>query len=264
MSQCPLFIVDAFTSIPFAGNPAAVCLLDEPADPVWMQQVAAEMNLSETAYVVSQPDGFGLRWFTPKAEVDLCGHATLASADVLWQEQRVGRQNEIRFHTNSGSLICSRAGDRIEMDFPRVPIEETRASPQLAAALGADPVFLGRTAFDYVVELPSETAVRDLEPNVRQLATVNTRGIIVTARSDRPEFDFVSRFFAPALGIDEDPVTGSAHCSLGPFWAERLGKSEVAGFQASRRGGVVHVRVGPERVVLGGQVVCIVRGTMSV
>ena len=258
-----MFIVDAFTSIPFGGNPAAVCLLDEPADPVWMQQVAAEMNLSETAYVVPQSDGFGLRWFTPKAEVDLCGHATLASAHVLWQEQRVGRRDAIRFHTKSGPLICSRPGDRIEMDFPQVPVEVTRASPQLAAALGAEPVFLGRTVFDYFVELPSETAVRGLKPDFRQLATMNTRGVIVTARSERAEFDFVSRFFAPALGIDEDPVTGSAHCCLGPFWAERLGRSEVIGFQASRRGGVVHVRVGPERVVLGGRAVCVVRGTLS-
>ncbi|MBW3598139.1 MAG: PhzF family phenazine biosynthesis protein [Planctomycetes bacterium] len=259
----PILIVDAFTGKPFAGNPAAVCLLEGPADEDWMQQVAAEMNLSETAFVVRRDEFFDLRWFTPRVEVDLCGHATLASAHVLWEERRVEPDQPIRFQTRSGILTCTRAGEWIEMDFPREAEHPTQPPSGLVQALGTKPVYLGQSRFDYLVELPSEEAVRQLEPDFRLLAQVPSRGVIVTARSDAPEFDFVSRFFAPAAGIDEDPVTGSAHCCLGPFWSSRLGRSELVGWQASNRGGLVRVRTANDRVVLCGQAVTTLRGSLA-
>jgi PhzF family phenazine biosynthesis protein len=277
----PLFIVDAFTDRPFAGNPAAVCLLDGPADDRWMQALAAEMNLSETAFVVPRDDGFGLRWMTPQVEVDLCGHATLASAHVLWQEGRVRSDQPIVFHTRSGALTCVRresAGPAlrgetsdsrsespalIEMDFPANPPRPVAPPLDLSRAMGIEPLWVGQTRFDYFLELPSAEEVRRLQPDIRLLKVLKIRGVIITARSDRPEFDFVSRFFAPGAGIDEDPVTGSAHCALGPFWAERLGRTELVAFQASRRGGVVRVRVRGERVTLGGQAVTVLRGSVA-
>jgi predicted PhzF superfamily epimerase YddE/YHI9 len=254
--------VDAFTDRPFAGNPAAVCLLPSSADPAWMQQVAREMNLAETAFLVRRDDGFDLRWFTPSTEVDLCGHATLASAHVLWEEQQL-RPNEIaRFHTRSGVLTASKEPELIWLDFPATPSRPADPTPELERGLGARFQYLGRTAFDYLVELDSETAVRQLEPNLVELARLPVRGVIVTARSDRPAYDFVSRFFAPGAGVPEDPVTGSAHCALGPFWGDRLGKTKLVGYQASPRGGVVVVRLDGERVLLGGQAVTVLRGEL--
>jgi predicted PhzF superfamily epimerase YddE/YHI9 len=258
----PLFQVDAFTDTAFAGNPAAVCLLDGPADARWMQQVAAEMNLSETAFVRPLAEGWELRWFTPAVEVDLCGHATLASAHVLWEQGRVPPGEPIRFHTRSGVLTARPAADGIELDFPATPAEPAAAPPGLAAAVGAAPRFVGRNRFDYLLELDSEAAVRGLRPDLRALAAVPVRGIIVTARSAVPAFDFVSRFFAPASGVPEDPVTGSAHCCLGPFWAGRLGKDELRAYQASARGGVVGVRVAGQRVYLRGRAVTVLRGEL--
>lgn len=255
--------IDAFTDRPFAGNPAAVCLLEKEADSDWMQAVAAEMNLSETAFVRPIEDGFELRWFTPLVEVDLCGHATLASAHGLWGEGVVSGAQPIRFHTKSGTLTCTRDGDFIELDFPATPLQEAEPNAGLIVALGVEPVFVGKSKFDDLVQVESEEAVRSLKPDFSQLRELSMRGVMVTSVSDDPSFDFVSRFFAPGVGIDEDPVTGSAHCCLGPYWSERLGKTEMTAFQASARGGVVRVRVEGDRVLLGGQAVTVLRGELS-
>ena len=260
--EIPLFQVDAFTDQPFAGNPAAVCLLPEERDDEWMQAVAAEMNLSETAFLLEQDDGYRLRWFTPKIEVDLCGHATLASAHVLWAEGQVSLDQEIHFHTLSGLLKACRRGDLIELDFPSEPASQVDPPPGLLEALGVSAEYVGRNRFDYLVELDSEKELRDMQPDFAMLGKIEVRGVIVTSRSASPEYDFVSRFFAPVAGIDEDPVTGSAHCCLGPYWQRQLGKDEMTAFQASARGGVVRVRVIGDRVKLGGQAVTVMKGSL--
>ena len=254
--------VDAFTDKPFAGNPAAVCLLPRERPEQWMQAVAREMNLSETAFLVKQADGYRLRWFTPAVEVDLCGHATLASAHVLWEWGELRPEQQARFHTRSGLLTAVRRGDWIELDFPATPERPVEAPAGLLAALGVAPVYVGHSQFDYLVELESERAVRGLRPSFSQLATLGARGVIVTSRTAGEPYDFISRFFAPGSGIDEDPVTGSAHCCLGPFWAARLGKAELLAYQASARGGVIGVRVQGERVQLGGQAVTVLQGEL--
>jgi PhzF family phenazine biosynthesis protein len=255
--------VDAFTLRPFAGNPAAVCVLQEPRAEQWMRDVAREMNLSETAFLVAREDGYNLRWFTPAVEVDLCGHATLASAHVLWEDGHVPEGRQARFHTRSGLLTAERRGDWIELDFPVKIAVPAEAPAELLPALGvAAAKFVGRNAFDYLVEVDSEETVRALSPDHSRLRQVPVRGVMVTARSSRPEFDFVSRFFAPGSGIDEDPVTGSAHTALGPYWAGILGKREFTAFQASARGGVVKVRLQGDRVFLGGQAVTVMAGEL--
>lgn len=262
--EIPLFQVDAFTDIPFHGNPAAVCVLDEAADPVWMQRVAFEMNLSETAFLHREEDGYRLRWFTPTVEVALCGHATLASAHVLWESGYLWTEEPARFHTQSGLLTARSSEGWIELDFPASPAESVEPPPGLAEALGATPVYVGRSKFDYILEVATADEVRRLAPDYVQLRTLPMRGVIVTARGDTPEHDFVSRFFAPGSGIDEDPVTGSAHCCLTPYWAAKLGKETMTAFQASARGGIVRVRLDGERVRLGGQAVTVLRGALLV
>jgi PhzF family phenazine biosynthesis protein len=252
--------VDAFTSKPFAGNPAAVCVLPGPADERWMRNVALEMNLSETAFLYPEDGGYRLRWLTPAIEVDLCGHATLASAHVLWEDGHIAADAPARFHTRSGLLTCKRNGDWIDMNFPAKLAEPAEAPPQLAAALEAEILYTGKSQFDYLVEVQNEAILRSLKPNHHLLSELPVRGVIVTARGT--EYDFVSRFFAPGSGIDEDPVTGSAHTALAPFWGKRLGKSEMVGFQASARGGVVKVRLEGDRVYLSGQAVTVLRGDL--
>jgi predicted PhzF superfamily epimerase YddE/YHI9 len=259
----PLFHVDAFTDRPFGGNPAAVCLLPAWKEDRWLQAVAREMNLSETAFLVKQPDHFDLRWFTPAIEVDLCGHATLASAHVLWQQgQATG--DEIGFSTRSGTLKAVRHGDDIELDFPLKPEEAGEAPPGLLESLEVSAKYVGKNKLDYLVEVESEAALRALAPDFKRLAAVPVRGIIVTSKSADPRFDFVSRFFAPAAGIDEDPVTGSAHCCLADFWRKRLGKTEFVAFQVSARGGVVKVRVVKDRVFLSGKATTVAKGELLV
>jgi PhzF family phenazine biosynthesis protein len=254
--------VDAFTNQPYSGNPAAVCVLPGPRDDRWMHDVAREMNLSETAFLLRQADGFNLRWFTPAVEVDLCGHATLASAHVLWEEGHLKPNEQARFHTRSGLLTAERRGDWIELNFPATPDQPAEAPAELARALGATLTYVGKSRFDYLVEVDAEETVRSLNPDFTLLKTLPIRGLIVTSRAASPEYDFVSRFFAPGSGVDEDPVTGSAHCCLGPFWNQRLNKTEFVAYQASARGGVVRVRLSGDRVHLGGQAVTVLRGEL--
>src|SRR6266704_4934048 len=255
--------VDAFTNRPFAGNPAAVCILPEPADPKWMLNVAREMNLAQTAFLVPQRDGYDLRWFTPAVEVDLCGHATLASAHVLWEEGHLKPDSQARFHTKSGLLTADRRDSWIELDFPATPATAAPPPAGLIEALGATPKFVGRSRFDYLVEVDSESTVRALAPDLGALGRVEARGVIVTSRANgKSGYDFVSRFFAPQSGVPEDPVTGSAHCALAPYWSERLHRAELTGYQASPRGGVVRVRLAGDRVMLGGQAVTVLRGEL--
>ncbi len=259
----PLLIVDAFTDRAFAGNPASVCFLERwPAD-AWLAKLAAEMNHSETAYLVPKGGDFELRWFTPAVEVDLCGHATLASAAALYHTGRVMSTQPIVFHTHSGPLTAAPHGDQIELDFPVTPAEPAAAPEGLLAALGVAPANVGRSKFDYLVEVAGEDVVRGMTPDFRALLEVECRGVIVTARSSDPAFDFVSRFFAPRAGIDEDPVTGSAHCTLAAYWHERLGKSELRAFQASARGGIVGVRLAGDRVQLSGRATIVLEGTLT-
>jgi PhzF family phenazine biosynthesis protein len=258
----PVVVVDAFADRPFTGNPAAVCVLDAPGDEGWMQDVAMEMNLSEAAFLSPMDDGWSLRWFTPALEVDLCGHATLASAHVLWEDGRLAPGAEARFHTRSGLLTARRGGDWITMDFPAKPAKTTVAAPELARALRGTPVYVGASAFDWLVEMESEEAVREMVPDTGLLRLFPARGVIVTARSSTDGVDFVSRFFAPRVGVDEDPVTGSAHCVLAPYWCGKLGRDELVGYQASRRGGTVRVRVHGDRVDLAGRAATVMRGTL--
>ncbi len=272
-SGFPITQVDAFTSIPFHGNPAAVCVLkhahEDPAKhEAWMRNVAREMNLSETAFLLPDPVDHGayqLRWFTPTVEIDLCGHATLASAHVLWEDGHLAPHATARFHTRSGLLTCSRLGHWIEMDFPATFVEACDPPTQLAEAIGAEFTFVGRSKFDYLVEVADEQTVRALNPNHHLLRQLPVRGIIATALANTPNpghFDFISRFFAPGSGIDEDPVTGSAHCALAPYWASRTGHHEMIGYQASPRGGTVRVRHQEDRVFLAGQAVTVLRGEL--
>lgn len=264
MNRLKYFIVDAFTNRPFAGNPAAVVPLDHWPDDVWLQNVAMEMNLSETAYLVSNAQGYDLRWFTPKVEVDLCGHATLASAIVLAHLGILVDGANVAFSTRSGILRAERHGSRFQLDFPIKAEEATEPPPGLFESLNVSSRYVGRNQFDYLVEVESEAALRSLAPDFKRLATVECRGVIVTACSDDPKYDFVSRFFAPAAGIDEDPVTGSAHCCLADFWGKRLNKTKMIGHQISARGGVVHVEVRGERVMLGGEGVIFAQGELAV
>lgn len=259
----PVTVVDAFTDQPFSGNPAAVCVLPEERDKRWMQLVAREMNHAETAFVLHRGAAWALRWFTPAVEVDLCGHATLAAAHAMWEQGLAAPEETIRFRTRSGDLTAARRGELIELDFPATPSEWADAPPNLGDALGARPKLVARSRFDLLVEVESEAVVRDLAPNLSLLAEVPARGVIVTSAATTPGFDFVSRFFAPQVGVPEDPVTGSAHCCLAPYWAERLGKTRFLAYQASARGGVLEVEFRGERVLLRGRAVTVLRGELD-
>lgn len=262
----PLCVVDAFTREAFSGNPAAVCLPGPDATSTWMQSVAAELNLSETAFATPlTPGRWQLRWFTPRTEVDLCGHATLATAHSLWESACEPASQPLCFETRSGPLHCCledgpRANARIAMDFPAQPAQATPVPPGLEEALGVPAVWVGRSREDLMVEVASADAVRGLKPDFGALAVFPVRGVLVTARSDRDDADFVSRFFAPAVGINEDPVTGSAHCTLACHWSHRLGRTALTGFQASARGGTVGVELRGDRVRLLGHAVTAWRG----
>lgn len=263
MKTQPIFQVDAFTAQAFGGNPAGVCVLSGAAPEKWMRSVAAEMNLAETAFLHRDGGVWRLRWFTPKVEIDLCGHATLASAHILWETGAAAAEELLRFATRSGELTASRHGEWIELDFPATPAQPVQPPAGLLEALGARATFVGRSRFDYVVEVETEAEVRALIPDFTRLRQVESRGTVVTARG-AGEYDCVSRFFAPQVGIDEDPVTGSAHCMLAPYWAAKLGRNELRAFQASERGGELRLRVVGDRVRLGGQAVTTLRGELLV
>jgi predicted PhzF superfamily epimerase YddE/YHI9 len=252
-------VVDAFTERAFAGNPAAVVVLEGPADEGWMKAVAREMNLAETAFLFPEAEGWRLRWLTPTVEIELCGHATLASAHVLWESGRADGDEPLRFFTLSGELGAGRRGSRIVLDFPARPMAACPPPPGLEAALGAPARWVGRRERDYLVELESAKVVRELQPDLGALERL-ARTVIVTAAGDEAGIDFVSRFFAPGVGVPEDPVTGSAHCALGPFWGERLGRTELTGYQASARGGTVYLTLRGDRLDLGGHAVTVSRG----
>ncbi|MGV6816637.1 MAG: PhzF family phenazine biosynthesis protein [Thiotrichales bacterium] len=259
-----IFIVDAFADRPFTGNPAAVCLLEEAVESAWMQSVAAEMNLSETAFLLPQVDGsWSLRWFTPTVEVDLCGHATLASAHVLWEEFGA-KSGELRFSTRSGELKASRDARGIELDFPRDDAVAAPEPPVLSKALGCEIQSVWCGSSDLLVVIESADQLRNLSPNLMELAAIPVRGVIVTAASDTDDCDFLSRFYAPQSGIAEDPVTGSAHCLLGPFWGQRLEKTVLRAYQASARGGFIGVEIKASRVRLSGKAITTLRGHLNV
>lgn len=258
----PIVQIDAFSDRPFSGNPAAVCLLPEAKQDSWMQKVAAEMNLSETAFLLPQSDGYNLRWFTPKAEVKLCGHATLASAFFLWSEGHLAKDKEARFYTKSGLLTATYTDGWITLNFPVQPPQETTPPPNLIEALGVTPTYIGKNEVYYLIEVESEKIIQNLKPNFSLLKTVDCTGVIVTSPSENPKYDFISRFFAPQVGIDEDPVTGSAHCSLTPFWSDRLSKKDLFAYQASPRGGDIRCRWKGERVLLSGQAITVMRGKL--
>ncbi|NEQ45945.1 MAG: PhzF family phenazine biosynthesis protein [Leptolyngbya sp. SIOISBB] len=261
-----IFQVDAFTDHPFSGNPAAVCVLTTPTSETWMRAVAAEMNLSETAFLHPIEDGYQLRWFTPTTEVELCGHATLASAHILWREGILAAAQTARFHTKSGLLTATQNSEWITLNFPSQPLSPVSAPPELLKSLrGLQPetvTYGGSAETNYLVELPSEDYVRSLQPDFAMMRLLPAHGVIVTALSEAPNVDFVSRYFAPAVGINEDPVTGSAHCSLVPFWEDKLGKSDFVAKQVSQRGGILHVQREGDRVLISGQAVTVMTGKL--
>lgn len=259
----PLWQIDAFTDRPFRGNPAAVCLLAAPMPDDWMQAVAAEMNLAETGFLLRENDGFGLRWFTPTVEVDLCGHATLASAHYLWTDGHLKPRAEARFQTRSGLLTARERDGWITLDFPATPAVEAYPPHGLEEALGVAPLRTGRSVYDLLVEVESEAVVRAMAPDLGAIAAWPVRGVIVTARASEPGIDCISRFFAPAVGVPEDPVTGSAHCTLAPWWSAALGRDDLVGYQASARGGLVRMELRGDRVRLAGQAVTVLRGTLE-
>ena len=256
------YIVDAFTGDLFSGNTAAVCILSQQVPDKFMQRIASEFNLSETAFIEKKNDHFRLRWFSPRMEVDLCGHATLAGAHILWEQNIINNKSIIFFDTNSGILSVKKAKDRIVMDFPREDALETECPEEIIRGLKIKPLFSGKNRFDYIVEVGSEELVRKIKPDFGILAGLSTRGIIVTSDSESGDYDFVSRFFAPNAGISEDPVTGSAHCCLGPYWSRKLNKTKLTGYQASERGGTVYVDIKEGRVLLGGNAVTFSSGKL--
>lgn len=257
-----IYQVDAFTEQPYKGNPAAVCLLSDPKSDEWMKDVAAEMSLPETAFILEETSGFNLRWFTPTSEVDLCGHATLASSHILWEIDKVNKDNKIEFNTKSGILTARKKGKWIELDFPKEIEKRVEPPKKLIEALNIDPVYVGKNRLDYLIEVKSEKIVKQIEPDYKLLKQVDTRGVIVTSRSGSNKYDFISRFFAPAIGIDEDPVTGSAHCCLGPYWQNKLNKKSFIAYQASKRGGTIKIKVGENRVFLNGKALTVLTGEL--
>ncbi|WP_332634442.1 PhzF family phenazine biosynthesis protein [Halalkalibacter flavus] len=259
----PIYVVDAFTNQAFKGNPAAVCVLSTSQDDIRMQNVATEMNLSETAFLHPYQDGYSLRWFTPNTEVDLCGHATLASAHILWELGHMNSEQPIKFYTKSGVLTACKSGEWIELDFPsEQPKQENIYPNELIDGLGIQPIYVGRNRFDYLIEIDSDQMLRGLNPNFSLLEQIDTRGIIVTSKSTSNEYDFISRCFFPAVGVNEDPVTGSAHCCLGPYWQEKLNKNEFLAYQASKRGGILKIKLHNDRVFLLGQAITILRSEL--
>ncbi|MHB8109284.1 MAG: PhzF family phenazine biosynthesis protein [Syntrophorhabdaceae bacterium] len=259
-----IFHIDAFTNRPFHGNPAAVCILPHPKIDSWIESIAAELNLPVTAFIIRQADGYMLRWFTPVAEVDMCGHGTLAAAHIIWQESLARPDSGINFYTRSGTLRAWKEDDWIGLDFPSMPAQPIPEPEGLRNVLGVPFIYVGKNGYDIIVEVDSEQTVRSLDPDKDALRQLPMRGLILTGRSDNPEYDFVSRFFAPSLGISEDAVTGSAHCCLAPYWAKRLSRMQLKGYQASRRGGVIKMNIRDDRIHLFGQAITVISGNSAI
>ncbi len=261
----PIYQVDSFSAAPFKGNPAGVCLIEEQKPDTWMANVAKEMNLSETAFPLPEGDSYRLRWFTPAVEVDLCGHATLATAHILWETGKLAPTQTARFQSRSGLLTAARTSDGwIEMDFPVKLVEPAEVPAGLIESLGVKPVFVGKNVFDYLVEVETEDEVRAAQPDMALLNSVRARGAILTSRGARGgKYDFISRFFAPQVGVPEDPVTGSAHSALTPYWAGKLGKREMFAYQASARGGELRLRLQGDRAIIAGQAVTVIQGVLA-
>jgi PhzF family phenazine biosynthesis protein len=253
-----IYQVDAFTDKPLSGNPAGVCILNEKLNEKLMQNIASEMNLPETAFLVKEGEGYNLRWFTPNAEIDLCGHATLASAYILWEKGYLKKDHEAKFSTKSGLLTAKMNEGWIELNFPAVLEEKTEPPSELLEALGVKATYVGKNKFDYLVEVESEETVTTIKPDFMKLLKIPARGVIITSKSK--EYDFVSRFFAPQIGVWEDPVTGSSHCCLGPYWQKKLNKNEFIAYQTSERGGILKVKVIGERVLISGKAVTVMEG----
>ena len=250
-----IYTVDAFADGPGSGNPAAVCILKEEISDQTKQKIASKANLSETAFLLEKDGAFELRWFTPETEVDLCGHATLASAHIIFALGIIPATKDAVFSTKSGVLTARRKNDLIEMDFPSEDPWEVEMPEDLLIAISSVPLYVGRNRFDYIALYESEETIRNAVPELSHVKKLDSRGLIITSISSSDRYDFVSRFFAPNAGIDEDPVTGSAHCCLCPFWSRRLGKEELIGYQASKRGGLVYTRLLEKRICLSGKVV---------
>ncbi len=265
--KLPIFTVDAFTSEPFKGNPAAVCILTEDISTSLMQSIAFELNLAETAFVLKETEGdaYSLRWMTPNSEVDLCGHATLATSHILWQEGICKKDEQIHYNTRSGLLKADYHEGEIGLDFPAIPQKKIDYPPELIDAIGGvQPKYVGMTKWNYLIELDSEDDIINLKPNFDIMLTLPGWGTIITAKAENKRYDFVSRFFAPEKGIQEDPVTGSAHCALGPYWQGRLGKDSFIAYQASERGGLLGIKVEGDRVMLAGEAVTVISGEIEV
>jgi PhzF family phenazine biosynthesis protein len=263
--KLPIYQVDAFANQAFVGNPAGVCVLEEVLEDSVMQNIALEMNLAETAFVIREQANFRLRWFTPMVEVDLCGHATLATSHILWETGVLKPDESGVFETRSGQLTATRIDESIQLDFPSQPPEQCETPRGLLEALGIkDCSFVGQNKSDYILEVENESVLRGIEPDLDGLRRVECRGVIVTTKSSTEQYDFVSRFFAPAVGVDEDPVTGSAHCCLTPYWANRLGKDVMNAYQASKRGGELTVQLLGERVQLRGKAVTVIEGNLMI
>ncbi len=250
-----LYVVHAFTDGPGSGNPAAVCILEEEISSHTKQAIASEVGFSETAFLLKKENSFELRWFTPKQEVELCGHATLASAHILWELGIVRVDSDAVFFTKSGTITARRKDGLVEMDFPSERPWETETPVNLLKAISAKPLYVGRNRFDYIALYESEEIVKNTVVKLLHVSNLDSRGLIITSLSNSSRYDFVSRFFAPNAGIDEDPVTGSAHCCLCPFWSFRTGKTQLVGFQASKRGGIVRTNLVGERVLLSGEAI---------
>ena len=258
-----IFTVDAFTDKLFSGNPAGVCILDEDMSENTMLSIAAEMNLSETAFVKKIDEGFSLKWFTPKVEVQLCGHATLATAHILWEQGILSQNEEARFHTLSGLLTVTNDNGEYEMNFPAYTVKDVSPNEKLIEALNVTPINFAEAEYHHICELESEEQLRNVSPSMETLMGLEKFGTIVTAKSNSNDYDFVSRFFAPSKGVNEDPVTGSAHCSLGPYWMQKTGRDYFTAYQASQRGGVVKIKMNDGRVLLKGRAVTFLRGDIS-
>lgn len=260
----PIYQIDAFTDIAFKGNPAAVVLLETPGEPAWMQAVAAEMNLSETSFVFPEGTGFNLRWFTPRTEVELCGHATLSAAHALWESGKVKEGKPITFFTQSGRLSIKKDRDLIEMDFPAAKVIQGDLPEEVVAAIGIVPDFIGISGEKWLLEYEDELTIRKISPDFAALRQYKGRGLIVTSLSERPGVDFVSRYFAPWVGIDEDPVTGSSHVLLAPYWGAKLGKIYLTAQQISARGGTLKLRLSGDRVYIAGKALTVFKGELLV